>query len=199
MAVIDGRLHSEDAVGEEPNSWDFETASGPMNSQFDLDEWYLAQCKPNCHRVAERNLKRQGVQTFLPLQQQTRRSGSNFVSDLRPLFPGYIFVGVHPRGQHWRAINSTYGVSRIVAFSEHPARVPSAFVADLMRRCDAEGRLLPPPQLAPGDRVRVISGSFANFLAEVDTVTPDQRIWVLLDLMGRSLRVELPEASVAGA
>lgn len=170
-----------------------------MNSQFDLNEWYLAQCKPNCGKIAERNLKRQGIRTFLPLSQQTRRSGTKFVSELRPLFPGYVFVGVYPGGQHWRAINSTYGVSRLVAFSEHPARVPSGFVADLMRRCDAEGRLLPPPQLAPGDRVRVISGSFANFLAKVETITPDQRIWVLLDLMGRSLRVELPEASVTGA
>ncbi|MDO8982390.1 transcription termination/antitermination protein NusG [Cypionkella sp.] len=199
MTVIDGRLHSEDAVGENPNSWGFGTTSGSMNAQFDLNECYLAQCKPNCGKIAERNLKRQGIRTFLPLSQQTRCSGTKFVSELRPLFPGYIFVGVHAGGQCWRAINSTYGVSRIVAFCEHPARVPSAFVADLMRRCDAEGRLLPPPQLAPGDRVRVISGSFANFLAEVDTITPDQRIWVLLDLMGRSLRIELPEASVTGA
>ena len=170
-----------------------------MTSQFNLTEWYLAQCKPNSGKIAERNLKRQGIRTFLPLSQQTRRCGARFVSDLRPLFPGYVFVGVHLGSQHWRAINSTYGVSRLVAFSNRPARVPSGFVADLMRRCDAEGRLLPPTHLAPGDKVRVTCGSFANLVAEVETIAPDQRIWVLLDLLGRTLRVDLPEASVIGA
>jgi transcriptional antiterminator RfaH len=169
-----------------------------MTTQFDLTEWYLAQCKPNCARIAERNLKRQGIRTFLPLQEQTRQSGSRFVSDLRPLFPGYVFVGVHQGGQHWRVINSTYGVSRLVAFSEYPAPVPSVLVSDLMRRCDSEGRLHPPPQLAPGDTVRVITGVLANFVAKVEVIAPNQRIWVLLDFMGQALRAELPRASVTG-
>ena len=31
--------------------------------------WFLAQLKPNCANIADRNLKRQGFQTFLPVEE----------------------------------------------------------------------------------------------------------------------------------
>ena len=60
-----------------------------------MNDWYLIQLKPNSHRLAERNLNRQGFETFLPMQKITRRKASRFVSDLKPLFPGYMFVSVN--------------------------------------------------------------------------------------------------------
>ena len=78
--------------------------------------WHLIQFKPNAHRLAQRNLKRQDFEVFLPMQEITRRKASRFVSDLRPLFPGYMFVGVDSRAAPWRTINSTIGVSRLVSF-----------------------------------------------------------------------------------
>ena len=54
--------------------------------------WFLAQLKPNSHRIAERNLARQGVRTFLPLQEETKRARGRFTTQMRPLFPGYLFV-----------------------------------------------------------------------------------------------------------
>jgi len=74
-----------------------------------MNQWYLIQFKPNSHRLAERNLHRQGFDTFLPMQKITRRKGSRFVSDLKPLFPGYMFVSVNSDLAPWRTINSTIG------------------------------------------------------------------------------------------
>ena len=162
-------------------------------------DWYLVQCRPNCHAIAERNLQRQGDCTFLPLQSQTRRVGSKFVTDQRPLFPGYMFLGLRPDHQPWRAVNCTYGVSRLVAFTDHPAQVPPGFVENLRLRCDASGLLMPPPVIAVGDNVRVLGGSFADFLATVETITAESRVWVLLELMGRTLRMELSHTNVARA
>ena len=36
--------------------------------------WFLAQLKPNCAHIADRNLKRQGFRTFLPTEDVNRRS-----------------------------------------------------------------------------------------------------------------------------
>jgi len=33
--------------------------------------------------------------------------------------------------------------------------------------------------------VRLASGPFANFVARIDDIAPDQRVWVLMDIMGR--------------
>lgn len=151
--------------------------------------WFLAQFKPNCHKIAERNLRQQRFQTFLPLHEETKRRAGRFISTLRPLFTGYIFVAFNTATGGWRAINSTYGVTRLVSFGEEPQPIPLGLISQLMLRCDEGGNLLPPQILRPGDPVRLTSGPFAEFVATVEKISPDQRVWVLLDLMGRTARV----------
>lgn len=160
-----------------------------MTVQDRSSTWYLAQLKPNCARIAERNLRRQGFRTFLPLEQTTRRSGSRFIQTEQPVFPGYIFVAFNAQRPGWRAINSTTGVSRIVNFGGEPAHVPTDVIHQLSLRCDASGRLRPYGELEPGDTARLISGPFAEFVAEVEAIDPDQRVWVLMDVMGRQTRL----------
>ncbi len=151
--------------------------------------WFLAQFKPNCHQIAERNLARQGYRVFLPVEDVTRKSGTKFVTKRQPLFAGYLFVAFDPALGGWRAINATYGISRLVSFGTDPAPVPLELICGLMLRCDAEGKLLPPRLLNPGDRVRLTAGPMADFVATVEAMAPDQRVWVLIDIMGRTARV----------
>lgn len=153
--------------------------------------WFLAQLKPNCAKIAEKNLKRQGFQTFLPLEEQTRRRDGKFVTTMRPLFPGYIFVAFDMACGYWRTVNSTYGITRLVSFGTEPRAVPPKLVAQMMLRCDASGKLLPQELLEPGDQVALTKGPFANFVAEVEKVAPDQRVWVLLDILGGQTRVAI--------
>lgn len=151
--------------------------------------WLLAQLKPNHARIADRNLKQQGFQTFLPMEEGTRRQQGRFVTAPRPLFPGYIFVALNTAIGGWRAINSTNGITRLVSFGQEPALVPREIIAQLMQRCDLKGLLRAPRLLHPGDQVRLGTGPFADFIARVENIAPDQRVWVLLDLMGRQTRM----------
>ena len=156
-----------------------------------MNHWYLIQFKPNSHRLAERNLHRQGFETFLPMQNITCRKASRFVSDIKPLFPGYMFVSISSKLAPWRAINSTIGVSRLVSFEDKPKPLPLQLISGLILRCDASGTLLPPKSLSVGDRVEMLTGPFANFIATVDTIDPEQRIWVLMDFMGQKTRMKV--------
>lgn len=151
--------------------------------------WFLAQLKPNCAKIADKNLKRQGFQTFLPLEEETRPRKGRFVTTLQPLFPGYIFVSFDEGLEPWRKINSTYGITRLVSFGNEPTPLPCGLISQLMLRCDAKGKLLLPDHLQPGDQVMLIKGPFASFVAEVEKITPDQRIWILLEIMGGQCRV----------
>lgn len=151
--------------------------------------WFLAQLKPNSASIAARNLARQGIETFLPLEEETRQKNGRFTTALRPLFPGYIFVSLDAQRGLWRSVNSTHGVTRLVSFGAAPAPVPSDLVAVLRARCDGAGKLLPPATFNPGDKVVVNTGPFAKFVAEVESIAPDQRAWVLIELMGRQTRV----------
>ena len=151
--------------------------------------WFLAQFKPNSHNIAERNLTRQGFRTFLPLQEETRRARGKFITQMRPLFPGYLFVALDMLKGGWRAVNSTYGITRLVSLGKEPTPVPLDLVSQLMLRCDREGKLLPPKLLKPGDEVMLTKGPFANFVAMIETIAPDRRVYVLLELMGAQTRV----------
>ena len=151
--------------------------------------WFLAQLKPNSAQIAAKNLKRQGFQTFLPMKDETEQRNGKFVTAQRPLLVGYIFVALDTSQGLWRAVNSTYGITRLVSFGTEPAVVPFELVSELMQRCDGSGKLLPPAQLQPGDQMRLTTGPFASFAAEVESIDRDRRVWVLIDLMGRATRM----------
>ncbi len=153
--------------------------------------WFLLQFKPNSHSLAKRNLLRQGFETFLPMQEVTRRKSTRFVNDLCPLFPGYMFVAFDPQTAPWRKINGTFGVSKLVSFDGQPKPVPLDLISELMRRCDVAGKLLPQQQLVPGDEVELLTGPFANFVAKVETIDSNQRIWVLMECMGQRARINV--------
>ena len=129
--------------------------------------------------------------TCLPLQEVNRRGATRFTKDLRPLFPGYMFVAFEPQTGPWKKINSTIGVSKLVSFDSRPKSVPWGLVSDLMLRCDAAGKLLPPKQCTKGDAVKLLSGPFAEFIATVEHIDPQKRVWVLMDFLGRTSRISV--------
>jgi len=162
------------------------TADIPSN---DLQIWFLLQLKPNCAQIAMRNLGRQEFETFLPMEIVTKVIRGKLTETRRPLFPGYMFISFDPGQGLWRSINATFGVIKLVSFGKAPAVVPSALVQSLQQRCSPHGTILPPDDLMPGDQVRVQTGPFASLAAEVLAIQPDQRVWVLMDLLGGQSKV----------
>ena len=99
----------------------------------------------------------------------------------------------------WRTINSTYGITRLVSIAGTPTPVPDALVTELRDRFDDEGVLLPPKLLHAGDDVVLTKGPFAEFIATVERIAPDRRVWVLIEMMGAQTRVGLDPEHVRHA
>lgn len=158
--------------------------------------WYLAQVRPNADQIARRNLERQQFRTFQPLERRTRVRSGKFLTLHRPYFPGYLFVSHGEAVAPWHLVNSTHGVVRLVAFAGKPAPVPEAVIAELEAACGADGVMAPGDDFQPGAQVEVTSGAFTSFVGEIERLTPDCRVLVLLDFMGKRTRVNLPAASL---
>ena len=154
--------------------------------------WFILQFKPNSHHRAVKNLNRQGFETFLPLHDTTSRKLSQFISTTKPLFPGYMFIRFDRSDSEWHKINNSYGVSRLITFNSIIKSIPTSFVDSLMKRYDSSGKLIPLQKLKKGDQVTVLNGPFAKFIATVEEYESDQRIWVLMDLMGRKAKIIAP-------
>ena len=155
-------------------------------------EWFILQFKSNSYHQATKNLNRQGFETFLPLNDTTSRKASRFINTAQPLFPGYMFITFDRTETKWHKINNTYGVSRLVTFNSVLKSIPTTFVENLMIRYDLSGKLLPIKKLKKGVQVKVTKGPFANFIANIETYESDQRIWILMDLMGRKTLIQTP-------
>jgi transcriptional antiterminator RfaH len=159
-------------------------------------EWFILQFKANAHHQAAKNLNRQGFETYLPMHNITSRKASRFINAVQPLFPGYMFVKFNKEEPKWHRINNTYGVSRLITFNSILKSIPTMFVDNLMQRYDLSGKLRPLKKLKKGDQVKVLKGPFANFIATVETYETDQRIWILMDLMGRKTKIETPSDEI---
>lgn len=163
-----------------------------INSELIMSEvlksWTIVQFKPNAHKYAERNLNQQGFKTFLPFEKITKYKNQKFTFAKRPLFPGYMFVIFDKRNMDWHKINNTYGVSKVLTSNNMPYLLPDTFINKMVSQCNQSGVFFPNKNFSKGDLVQIISGPFDNFLATVESIDKNQRVWILIELMGQSTR-----------
>lgn len=116
-----------------------------------------------------------------------------------PFFPGYIFVGIDAASSPWSAIRSSHGVSRLIGFGVHPATVPAHIIEELMRCCGSDGCVENYNQVSEGDTVKITHGPLTDFVGRVDKLAPNERAWVLIDIMGKATRSSLQLADLEPA
>ncbi|KQK29387.1 hypothetical protein ARD30_17520 [Bosea thiooxidans] len=163
--------------------------------------WYVVQARQRSELRAARELDNQGFEAFLPRYLRTRRHARKATLVGVPLFPGYLFVRLDPSRQRWRSINGTYGVARLIASESGPLPIADAVVDGLRARLDGDGYIAmsPRPDFAQGQVVRIRSGSFAETLGLFEGFRDQDRVAVLLDLLGGKVRVLLDEGMVEKA
>jgi transcriptional antiterminator RfaH len=163
--------------------------------------WYVVQTQPNSELKAAQNLINQGFGIYLPRYLKRRRHARKVDFTAKPLFPRYMFVAIDMASQRWRSIQSTFGVSRLVSNGDEPAVVPEGIVQALKAREDAKGfiQMDMKPALAPGDKVRVLAGAFMDSAGLFNGLVDQDRVSILLDMLGQKVRVVLDADMVAVA
>jgi transcriptional antiterminator RfaH len=168
---------------------------------LDSSHWYVVQTRAHSEAKAAAHLARQGFDTYLPHYLKRRRHARRLETVAAPLFPRYLFVAVDMAVQRWRAIQSTIGVSHLVCHGDSPAAVTDGIIDGLKAREDERGfvRIDRRPQFAPGDKIRVLDGVFTACLGLFEGVADRERVAILLDLLGRKVRVTLDADAVTAA
>jgi transcriptional antiterminator RfaH len=163
--------------------------------------WYVVQTQVNGEAKAAQNLQRQGYDFYLPRYLKRRRHARKVDFTAKPLFPRYMFVAIDMATQRWRSIQSTFGVTRLVCNGDDPAVVPDGVVPALKAREDDKGfvKLDLRPTFTPGDKVRVLAGAFMDNAGLFNGLADHDRVSILLDMLGRKVRVLLDADMVAAA
>ena len=164
--------------------------------------WYVVQTQANAENKAVAHLARQGFATYLPRYLKRRRHARRVDVVAAPLFPRYLFVAIDMTAQRWRSIYSTVGVSRLVCNGECPARGsrtgrrPAQRVA---RMHPDSFSSIDRPKFKTGDKIRILEGAFYDCLGIYDGMPDRDRVGILLDLLGRKVRVLLDAEAIAAA
>jgi transcriptional antiterminator RfaH len=163
--------------------------------------WHVVQTHIHAETKAQMHLARQGFETYLPRYLKRRRHARRTETVAAPLYPCYLFVGFSAAVHRWRSVHSTVGVARLVCTGEAPAAVDGSIINGLKSREDAQGfiQLQRQPRFKSGDKVRVREGAFSDCLGLFECLGDRERVTILLELLGRKVRVILDEDFVAAA
>ena len=69
--------------------------------------------------------------------------------------------------------------------------LPEDLISGLKERCDEDGHIQPPLDLKNGETIRITGGPFADYLARVDSMSASERVRVLFDLLGQTIRADV--------
>ncbi|MFW6345106.1 MAG: transcription/translation regulatory transformer protein RfaH [Halomonas sp.] len=157
-----------------------------------VPHWYVIQCKGGESFRAAEHLANQGYEVFHPVLeiQKKRRGKLEWVSE--PLFPYYLFIRLDRLVSNWRPIRSTRGVLKLVGFGDMPLAVNDELVATL-REHGSEGQdATANLYFRAGETVEITEGPFKDLQAVFASHKGQERAIVLLDLLHRQQRLEMP-------
>ncbi|MEE2997960.1 MAG: transcriptional activator RfaH, partial [Pseudomonadota bacterium] len=157
------------------------------------NRWYVAKTRPNAEACATFHLERQGFEVYLPKLLRRIKHARRTSWQPRPLFPSYLFVAMSAAQQRWRVINSTIGVAHLICDDRGPVPVPQGIVDDLRTGEDERGLLLT-GRKTPFEKntaVEIMSGPFADHVGRFVGANDDERVVILMDLLGRQVTAEV--------
>lgn len=151
-----------------------------------------------------------GYDVYLPRRRFDRfnRRQNAMVEWSEPLMPGYLFI-VHPRRDRpvddWTEVRKVDGVIGPLAGERGPLLIPSTVIEAIVNaefssaydetkaakraRGETERHRLE-ERFPAGKHFLVNDGPFASFLAEVDSLTHQDRVKALVNILGRMVPVE---------
>ena len=178
------------------NSW----AEGPLpRGLIAQQRWYVVHTQPHRETQAARQLENQNYRVFLPRFLKSRRHARKIETGLVPLFPRYLFIILDLTRDHWRSVNGTYGVDRLLMRADGPEAVPEGLVEQLIELSGANGSVRYTPHFRNGQVIKVAAGPFAEFMGEFQHLDGSGRVRVLLNLLGCKVPVFLPVSHVIPA
>lgn len=160
--------------------------------------WCVVHTQPLKEHVAKQHLQEQGFEVYLPLFRKMRRHARKTEEVLAPLFPRYLFVGIDRENTPFRSINGTRGVAHLIMNKDQPAFVSASIMDALRQQADPQGTV-PIESLCTflhGDRVRITEGTFQDQTATFVGLTDQQRVHLLLHLIGKDVSLTLPLQSI---
>jgi transcription antitermination factor NusG len=156
--------------------------------------WYAIYVCSRHEKQVLSQLQDRSISCFLPVYRSVRRWKDRRKELELVLFPGYVFVHIDLRDR--LRVLQLPSVVRFVSFYGHPAPLPDTDIEILSKGLASGIRAEPHPYLKVGHRARVRSGPLAGAQGILIRRKDKFRVVLSIDLIMRSVAVEVDEADI---
>ena len=168
--------------------------SGKANKEVDAIHWYAVHLRSRHEKRVAEQLSGKGISYFLPLYEAEHRWKDRLARVQLPLFPGYLFVQV-PLRERLKVLEVP-GVVRLVSAGGDPVPLDDSEINILRQGLTSMLKAEPHPYLKVGTRVRVRVGALAGLEGILVRLKDRYRVVISVDLIMRSISVEISLADV---
>ncbi|HUJ16777.1 MAG TPA: UpxY family transcription antiterminator [Nitrospirota bacterium] len=163
--------------------------------------WYAVYVKSRHEFVVADELRKKGIDLFLPSATKLNQWKDRKKQVVVPLFPGYLFVSIAPEPEEFVNVIKTRGtVTFISLVPGHPTPVASEEIESLKMLLVSGERVDIYPHLQEGTPVRVTKGVFRGAQGMLKQKNHGQHIFLVnVELLGRSVAVKMCAEDVEAA
>ena len=188
---------NEDLLAEQAEAQAAEEAKEAKKNQ---KRWYIVHTYSGYENTVKVNLEKRieymnmGDKIFrIEVPQKTvvqMKSGKKQEKEEK-VFPGYVLVEMIMDEDSWYVVRHTSGVTKFVGSVKKPIPVKESEIKRILHRTSSQVEKVE-LDVKPGDKVRIISGPFADFDADIIEVYPDKsKLRANVSIFGRETPVEL--------
>ena len=160
-------------------------------------EWLCVMCKTQQEFTAEDNLKRQGFTVYLPTAPNKSRKQGRVTTDIKAMFPGYLFLEADLEHQDLSVIRSTLGCIAFLRHGVRPAVLPNQVMASIREAEDVlHGRFEINQWFSPGSKYELLEQGFNGHTATFLALDGRERARVLVMLLNSEHKVKIPVSSL---
>lgn len=107
------------------------------------------------------------------------------------IFPGYVLVEMIMDDDSWYVVRHTAGVTKFVGSAKKPIAAKDSEIKKIIHRSQTQVQKVQ-LDVKAGDKVRIISGPFSDFVGDITEVYPDKsKLRANVSIFGRETPVEL--------
>ena len=156
-----------------------------------MRNWYLIKTKSRQEHVAIENLENQKYSTYCPT---ITIKNKHIV-----LFPGYLFIHLDKERENWSPIRSTKGVVNFVRFGLNFAQVPDTVIKFLKSNEHInKEKFNNLKSFKLGDKIQITDGVFKNCIAIFKSSKAEERVVLLMNILGQQQSLTIKQESVIG-
>ena len=192
---------NEDVLAEQAQEEAAELeANEAKEAKKNKKRWYIVHTYSGYENKVKVNLEKRieymnmGDKIFrieVPQKTVTQMKSGKKQEKEEKIFPGYVLVEMIMDEDSWYVVRHTSGVTKFVGSAKKPIPARESEIKKILHRSTSQVEKIE-LDVKAGDKVRIISGPFADFDADIIEVYPDKsKLRANVSIFGRETPVEL--------